>query len=133
MKDFVSKLLANKLVEAREILEEKLDELIEERLTEEKAKIALEMFDLEEGNIQKMGRTKLVRVRIRKGKVQRRSKVSGVPGYTIRGGKMIRMSPAERRNRKMAARKSKFKRRAKLGQALRKRKMSLRRRSSMGL
>ena len=133
MKDFVSKLLANKLVEAREILEEKLDELIEERLTEEKAKIALEMFDLEEGNIQKMGRTKLVRVRIRKGKVQRRSKVSGVPGYTIRGGKMIRMSAAERRNRKMAARKSKFKRRAKLGQALRKRKMSLRRRSSMGL
>ena len=93
MKDFVSKLLANKLVEAREILEEKLDELIEERLTEEKAKIALKMFDLEEGNIQKMGRTKLVRVRIRKGKVQRRSKVSGVPGYTIRGGKMIRMSP----------------------------------------
>ena len=133
MKDFVSKLLANKLVEAREILEEKLDELIEERLTEEKAKIALKMFDLEEGNIQKMGRTKLVRVRIRKGKVQRRSKVSGVPGYTIRGGKMIRMSPTERRNRKMAARKSKFKRRAKLGQALRKRKMSLRRRSSMGL
>ena len=35
MKDFVSKLLANKLVEAREILEEKLDELIGERLTEE--------------------------------------------------------------------------------------------------
>jgi hypothetical protein len=133
MKDFVSKLLANKLVEAREILEEKLDELIEERLTEEKAKIALEMFDLEEGNIQKMGRTKLVRVRIRKGKVQRRKKVSAIPGYTMRGGKMIRMSPAERRHRKMAVRKSKFKRRAKLGQALRKRKMSLRRRSSMGL
>jgi len=133
MQDFVSKLLANKLVEAREILEEKLDELIEERLTEEKAKIALEMFDLDEGNIQKMGRTKLVRVRIRKGKVQRRKKVSAIPGYTMRGGKMIRMSSAERRHRKMAVRKSKFKRRAKLGQALRKRKMSLRRRSSMGL
>jgi hypothetical protein len=43
------------------------------------------------------------------------------------------MSPMERRHRKMAARKSKFKRRAKLGQALRKRKMSLRRRNSMGL
>jgi len=133
MKDFVSKLLANKLVEAREMLEEKLDELIEERLTEEKAKIALEMFDLDEGNIQRMGRTKLVRVRIRKGKVQRRKKVSAVPGYTMRGGKMTRMSPAERRHRKMAVRKSKFKRRAKLGQALRKRKQSLRRRYSMGL
>lgn len=133
MKDFVSKLLAGSLVEARELLEDKLDELIEERLTEEKAKMALEMFDLDEGNVQKMGRMKLVRVRIRKGKVQRRRKVSGVKGFTYRGGKMIRMSPMERRNRKMAARRSKFKRRAKLGQALRKRKMSLRRRSSMGL
>jgi hypothetical protein len=133
MKDFVSKLLAGSLVEARELLEDKLDELIEERLTEEKAKMALEMFDLDEGNVQKMGRMKLVRVRIRKGKVQRRRKVSGVKGFTLRGGKMIRMSPMERRNRKMAARRSKFKRRAKLGQALRKRKMSLRRRSSMGL
>jgi hypothetical protein len=133
MKDFVSKLLAGSLVEARELLEDRLDQLIEERLTEEKAKIALEMFDLEEGNIQRMGRMKLVRVRIRKGKVQRRRKVSAVKGFTMRGGRMIRMSPMERRHRKMAARRSKFKRRAKLGQALRKRKMSLRRRNSMGL
>jgi hypothetical protein len=133
MKDFVSKLLAGSLVEARELLEDRLDQLIEERLTEEKAKIALEMFDLEEGNIQRMGRMKLVRVRIRKGKVQRRKKVSAVKGFTMRGGRMIRMSPMERRHRKMAARRSKFKRRAKLGQALRKRKMSLRRRNSMGL
>jgi hypothetical protein len=133
MKDFVSKLLAGSLVEARELLEDKLDELIEERLTEEKAKMALEMFDLDEGNVQRMGRMKLVRVRIRKGKVQRRKKLSAVKGYTMRGGKMVRMSPMERRHRKMAARRSKFKRRAKLGQALRKRKMSLRRRNSMGL
>ena len=133
MKDFVSKLFAGSLVEARELLEDRLDQLIEERLTEEKAKIALEMFDLEEGNIQRMGRMKLVRVRIRKGKVQRRKKVSAVKGFTMRGGRMIRMSPMERRHRKMAARRSKFKRRAKLGQALRKRKMSLRRRNSMGL
>ena len=133
MENFVSKLLDCSLVEARELLEDRLDQLIEERLTEEKAKIALEMFDLEEGNIQRMGRMKLVRVRIRKGKVQRRKKVSAVKGFTMRGGRMIRMSPMERRHRKMAARRSKFKRRAKLGQALRKRKMSLRRRNSMGL
>ena len=78
MKDFVSKLLAGNLVEARELLEDRLDQLIEERLTEEKAKLALEMFDLEEGNIQRMGRMKLVRVRIRKGKVQRRKRVSAI-------------------------------------------------------
>jgi hypothetical protein len=83
MKDFVSKLLAGSLVEARELLEDKLDGLIEERLTEEKAKLALEMFDLEEGNIQRMGRMKLVRVRIRKGKVQRRRKVSAVKGFIL--------------------------------------------------
>ena len=88
---------------------------------------------LDEANITRMGRTKLVRVRIRGGKVQRRKKVSAVKGYTLRGGKMVRMSAQERMHRKRAARKSKFKRRAKLRQALRKRKMSLRRRNSMGL
>ena len=133
MKDIVEKILSNKLIDAKSLLEDKIYEILEEKLTEIKARMALEMFDLDEGNIQKMGRTKLVKVRIRGGKVQRRKKVSGVQGYTMRGGRMIRMSPQERRNRKMAARKSKFKRRAKLGQALRKRKMSLRRRGSLGL
>ena len=133
MKDIVEKILSNKLIDAQSLLEDKIYEILEDKLTEIKARMALEMFDLNEGNIQKMGRTKLVKVRIRGGKVQRRKKVSGVQGYTMRGGRMIRMSPQERRNRKMAARKSKFKRRAKLGQALRKRKMSLRRRGSLGL
>jgi hypothetical protein len=133
MKDIVEKILSNKLIDAQSLLEDKIYEILEDKLTEIKARMALEMFDLDEGNIQKMGRTKLVKVRIRGGKVQRRKKVSGVKGYTMRGGRMIRMSPQERRNRKMAARKSKFKRRAKLGQALRKRKMSLRRRGSLGL
>ena len=133
MKDIVENILSNKLIDARRLLEDKIYEILEDKLTEIKARIALEMFDLDEGNIQKMGRTKLVKARIRGGKIQRRRKVSGVQGYTIRGGRIIRMSPQERRNRKMAAKKSKFKRRAKLGQALRKRKMSLRRRGSLGL
>ena len=133
MKDIVENILSNKLIDAQSLLEDKIYEILEDKLTEIKARMALEMFDLDEGNIQKMGRTKLVKIRIRGGKVQRRKKVSGVQGYTMRGGRMIRMSPQERRNRKMAARKSKFKRRAKLGQALRKRKMSLRRRGSLGL
>ena len=133
MKDIVEKILSNKLIDAQSLLEDKIYEILEDKLTEIKARMALEMFDLDEGNIQKMGRTKLVKVRIRGGKVQRRKKVSGVKGYTMREGRMIRMSAQERRNRKMAARRSKFKRRAKLGQALRKRKMSLRRRGSLGL
>ena len=89
--------------------------------------------ELVESNVQKTGRTKTVRVRIRGGKVQRRAKSSNVSGYTLRGGKLTRMSALERRNRKMAARISKFKRRAKMGQALRKRRMSLRKRKAMGV
>jgi hypothetical protein len=140
MNGFVSKLLSNNLVEARNELEVKLNELIAEKLAIIRLRVTAEMYeelgvelDLTEGNIQKMGRTKLIKVRIRKGKVQRRKKFSAVSGYTIRDGKLTRMMPAERRHRKMGARRSKFKRRAKLRQAMRKRKLSLRRRTAMGL
>ena len=88
---------------------------------------------LTEANIQKMGRTKLVRVRIRAGKVQRRKKFSTVKGYTIRGGRVVRMSPQERRNRKMGARRAKIKLRSKKNIILRKRKISLRKRKAMGV
>ena len=39
-----------------------------------------------------MARIKLVKLRIRNGKIQRRKKISNVPGYTLRGGKMTKMS-----------------------------------------
>ena len=138
MRSLIDAILSNNLIEAKRILDERLDELADDALTDVKEDMALEMFDvdldeLEEGNIMKMGRTKMIRVRIRGGKIQRRKRLSAVKGYTTRGGKLVRMSPVERRNRKMASRRSKFKRRAKLRQALRKRKMSLRRRSAMGL
>ena len=86
-----------------------------------------------EANVQKMGRKKIIRARVRGGKVQRRKVVSAVKGYTIRGGKLVRMPPAERLRRKMAARRAKIKRRAKLARALIKRKRSLRKRASLGL
>lgn len=136
MKDLISAILSNDFNQAKKILEARLDELADDALTDLKEDLASEMFDveeLEEGNIMKMGRTKMVRIRVRNGKIQRRKKLSAVKGYTMRGGKMTRMSPMERRHRKMGARRSKFKRRAKLRQSLRKRKMSLRRRNAMGL
>ena len=138
MRSLIDAILSNDLLEAKKILDERLDKLADDALTDVKDDMALEMFDvdldeLEEGNIMKMGRTKMIRVRIRGGKIQRRKKLSAVQGYTTRGGKLVRMSPVERRNRKMASRRSKFKRRAKLRQSLRKRKISLRRRSAMGL
>lgn len=142
---FVSKILSENVLEAKNILEGKLKEVVENKLNHLKLRLVAEMFDnigadvefeteeLSEGNIQKMGRTKIIRIRIRAGKVQRRVKKSSVPGFTIRGGKMIRMSSMERRHRKMAARRAKFKRRAKMKQSLRKRRMSLRKRGNYGL
>lgn len=78
-------------------------------------------------------RIRIIKARIRNGKVQRRKKISNVTGYTLRGGGLIKMSPAERRRRKLGARKAKIKRRAKLSRSLMKRKKSLMRRKSMGL
>jgi hypothetical protein len=86
-----------------------------------------------EANVQKMGRKKLIKARIRGGKVQRRKVVSAVKGYTIRGGKLKRMSSAERMRRRVAQRKAKIKRKAKAARALIKRRRSLRRRKSIGL
>lgn len=84
-------------------------------------------------NIMRQGRTKVVKARIRGGKVQRRKRLSAVKGYTIRGGKLKRMSMQERLRRKRAQRRAKVKRRAKMARALMKRKRSMRRRASLGL
>ena len=130
MRDFIDCLFYGDLAEAKEALVDRIEELIAEKLEQVEVEI---VDELDEGNIQKMGRTQLVRVRFRGGKVQRRVKKSAVPGFTIRGGKLTRMLPQERRNRKLAARRSKFKRRSKLRQSLRKRQISLRKRKAMGL
>jgi multidrug efflux pump subunit AcrA (membrane-fusion protein) len=86
-----------------------------------------------EANIQKIGRKKLIRARIRGGKVQRRKVFSAVKGFTIRGGKLVRMKPQERLRRKMAARRAKVKRKAKMARSLIKRKRSLVKRKALGI
>lgn len=130
MRDFIDCLYYGDIVEAKQSLIDRIEELVAEKLEQ----VEVEIIDeLDEGNIQKMGRTKLIRVRFRKGKIQRRVKKSAVAGFTIRGGKLTRMMPQERRNRRMAARRSKFKRRSKQRQSLRKRQISLRKRKAMGL
>ena len=90
-----------------------------------------------EANVQRMGRKKLIRARVRtvKGKptIQRRKVVSAVKGYTMRGGKIVRMPASERLKRKISQRKAKLKRKAKISRALLKRKRSLRKRASLGL
>jgi hypothetical protein len=94
-----------------------------------------EVEQLEEANrnITKQGRTNIVKLRVRGGKIQRRKKVSAVKGYTVRGGKLKRMSVQERLRRKRGQRRGKIKRRAKQARALMRRKRSMRKRSSLGL
>jgi len=128
--------LSGDLTEAKKLIDERIKELFEQKLEIVKERIVKEESEklgLTEANVQKMGRTKLVRVRIRAGKVQRRKKFSTVSGYTIRGGRLVRMSSQERRHRKMGARRAKVKLRSKRNVILRKRKISLRKRKAMGI
>jgi hypothetical protein len=98
-----------------------------------KEEVEPEQLDEANKNVIKQGRTKIVKARVRGGKVQRRKRLSAVKGYTIRGGKLKRMSMAERLRRKRGQRRGKIKRKAKMARALMKRKRSMRRRASLGL
>ena len=133
----VDAILSGNLVEARELFAERINKIFEEKLHNLKLRTVAEDYDpdlfLPEANIMRMGRTKLIRLRIRKGKVQRRKKFSAVKGYTIRGGRMVRMSSLERLHRKRGARRAKIKIKTKRNQILRKRRMSLRKRRAMGI
>lgn len=103
---------------------DRLYAIVEEKLDFYKLHIATQLDE---------GRITIVKARVRGGKIQRKKKVATQPGYTIRGGKLVRMSSKERMDRKMGARKGKVKRKAKLARALIKRKKSLRKRASIGL
>ena len=95
--------------------------------TDSQATMKEESEELDEARIQ------ILKARVRGGKIQRRKKVSGVEGYKIADGKLKRMSPAERRRRKLGQKRGKLKRRSKMRQALMKRKRSLRKRAAIGL
>jgi Tfp pilus assembly pilus retraction ATPase PilT len=142
---FVSSLIENKLDEAKEKLFAHLNEIVAKRLAEAKRYVAEDMFNevLDEAtqnrNIIKMGRVQKIRRRIRrnaKGKIviQKNVRRSAIKGYRISGNTVKRI-PATVRLRKARLLKRSWKttRKAKLRRTLMKRKMSMRRRSSIGL
>jgi hypothetical protein len=144
---FVTSLIDNKLDEAKEKLFAHLNEIVAKRLAEAKRYVAEDIFIevLDEAvpkrnpNIIKMGRIKKIRRRIRrnaKGRivVQKNTRRSGIKGYRISGNTVKRI-PATVRLRKARLLKRSWKttRRAKLRRSLMKRKMSMRRRLSIGL
>lgn len=151
--NFVDLILQNKLDEAKELIFARLDDIASVRLEEAKPYVVDEMFEeievdeevLEEAakrrnpNVVKMGRITKIRRRIRRNKkgkivVQKNVKKSGVKGYRI-SGNTIKRIPATVRLRKARLLKRSWKttRKAKLRRTLLKRKMSMRRRKSMGL
>jgi predicted GNAT family N-acyltransferase len=151
---FVEHIISSKLDEAREALFARLDEIVSEKLEAAKAFVVDAMFEevewkdddqLDEAtkkrnpNIQKMGRVLKIRRRIRRNKkgriiVQRNVRKSGIKGYRL-SGSTVRKIPATVRIAKARKLKRSWKttRRAKLRRTLFKRKMSMRRRASIGL
>ena len=151
--NFVELILQNRLDEAKELIFERLNDIASIRMEEAKPYVVDAMFEeievdeevLEEAakkrnpNIQKMGRITKIRRRIRRNKkgrivVQRNVRKSGIKGYRISGNTVKRI-PATVRLRKARLLKRSWKttRKSKLRRTLLKRKMSMRRRTAMGL
>jgi len=146
----VDSLIENKLDEAKQKILARLEEITSKYLDEAKRYVAADRFEeveeeeLEEAvkrnpNIIRMGRVKKIRRRIRrnaKGRivVQKNRRRSAIKGYRI-SGNTVRRIPATTRLRKARLLKRSWKttRRAKLRRSLIKRRMSMRRRSSLGL
>ena len=149
MINLINSIVNKDYVKADSILSEAVELIMAKKLNEAKKKTAAKMCEngldksaaeltrrdvVEEEKEQlEEARVKIVRARIRGGVIQRRKKISNVPGMTLRSGKLKRMTPAERRNRKMGQRRGKVKRRAKMNRAIMKRQRSLRKRKALGL
>jgi hypothetical protein len=130
-------IFTEKMLVAFSILNEEKKKMIAATLTEEEDNKVTPLSEETENRVTlkvvSEARVRIIKARIRNGKVQRRKKVSNVAGFTLRSGKLTRMSPAERRRRKLGAKRGKIKRRAKMTRTLMKRQRSIRRRKSMGL
>jgi len=140
---FVDSIIHKRLDEAKEKLFARLDEIVSKRLEEAKRYVAEDMFEFveleEAGNIVNMGRVQKIRRRIRrnaKGRivVQKNVRRSSIKGYRISGNTVKRIPATVRLHKsRMLKRSWKTTRKSKLRRTLLKRKMSLRRRSSMGI
>ena len=140
--NLVEAILSKNHITARKLFKEAISQKKRDFLTEKKKIYVAEniiMEDQEEIPIDlSEARVKIVKARIRNGKVQRRKRVSNVAGYTFRKkgsgpAKLVRMSAQERRKRKLAARRGKIKRRAKLARIRMKLKRARMKRKALGL
>lgn len=141
----INSLINNNINEFKEEIDKVLNQLVAQKLEEVKKYVVDAMFeefeefdDLDEAaNVIRMGRTKLIRRRIRSSggriKVQRNIRRSAVKGFTLRGGKMKRITAMQKVKMKRAQKRGARKRRMHKQQILRRRMLSIRRRKSLGI
>ena len=141
---FVELIARNELVEAKSFIFERLEQMVATRLQAEKVSVADDIYEwveeeLDEANVMRMGRITKIRRRIRrnaKGRiiVQKNVRKSAIKGYKLTGNRVVRIPTIQRlqKSRKLK-RYWKTKGKAKLRRTLMKRKISLRRRTSMGI
>lgn len=143
---FVELIAKHNLIEAKEFIFNRLDEIAAHNLAEEKQIVARntyieieEQLDEASSNIVRMGRIKKIRRRIRRNAqgriiVQKNVRRSAIKGYRLTGNRVVRI-PAIQRLQKARKLKRywKTKGKSKLRRTLLKRKMSIRRRTSMGI
>jgi hypothetical protein len=141
---FVELIAENKLTEAKSFIFERLEQMLAARLEAEKIAVANDTYEwveeeLDEANVMRMGRITKVRRRIRrnaKGRiiVQKNVRKSAIKGYRLAGNRVVRIPTIQRlqKSRKLK-RYWKTKGKARLRRTLMKRKISLKRRTSMGI
>jgi hypothetical protein len=129
--EIIESIFSGDLDKAKKLIYEQLDSLLAKKLSFRRRIIGKQFF--KESNVVQFGRTKLIRRRIRKGKVQRNIRKSSVRGFTLKGGKLKRITAIQRihmsRKQKLAARK----RRSHMATTVRKRARSILRRKTMGI
>lgn len=139
--NIIDLIFQNKLSEAKEEIFSRLNDIVAKRIEETKRALAADIYDeeLTEANVIRQGRIQKIRRRIRrnaKGQivVQRNVKRSAIKGFRVSGNTVKRI-PATARIQKARKLKRywKTKGRAKMNRVLLKRKMSMRRRKSMGI
>jgi hypothetical protein len=139
--NLINALLSNDIIKFKELVYEQLSIIAARKLEEEKKEIASTQFEveLEEGNIITTGRVQRIRRRIRRNKkgriaVQRNVRRSAIKGYRLSGNTVKRIPVQQKMHKaRMLKRYWKTKGRSKLKRTLQKRKMSMRRRKSMGI
>ena len=141
--NFINLLIEHKYNEAKEIIYVQLNEISSKKLEEIKRTVAADIYEevevVDEANVQTIGRISKVRRRIRRNKqgrivLQRNIRKSAIKGFRISGNTVKRISAISRIKKSRKLKKYwNTKGRAKLTRTLLRRKMSIRRRTSIGI